>query len=103
MHDEMAFGEHAKLLTLLANEKRLLIASHLLGAELSVNELADKVGLSQSALSQHLARFRAARVVTTRREAQTIYYSTSDDSIRRVLETVGEIFARDASPAAKST
>jgi len=68
-----------------------------------VNELADKVGLSQSALSQHLARFRAARVVTTRREAQTIYYSTSDDSIRRVLETVGEIFARDAGPAAKST
>lgn len=92
MHDDSAFAEQAKLLALLANEKRLLIASHILSGELSVNELAEKVGLSQSALSQHLAKFRAAKVVTTRRDAQTIYYSTSHVGVRKLLEVVSQIF-----------
>ncbi len=102
MHSDTEFVEEAKLLTLLANEKRLLIASHILRAELSVNELAEKVGLSQSALSQHLARFRAARVVTTRRDAQTIYYSTSDHGIRRVLEALEQILAKDVRKTARA-
>jgi DNA-binding transcriptional ArsR family regulator len=85
------------LLTLLANEKRLAIASHILREVLSVNELAEKVGLSQ-----HLARFRAARVVTTRRDAQTIYYSTSDHGIRKLLEAVEQILAKDVRQTAKA-
>jgi len=92
MHDDSAFAEQAKLLALLANEKRLLIASNILSGELSVNELAEKVGLSQSALSQHLAKFRAAKVVTTRRDAQTIYYSTSHVGVRKLLEVVSQLF-----------
>lgn len=92
MNDDTAFVAQAKLLALLANEKRLLIASHLLDDELSVNELADKVGLSQSSLSQHLARFRAVNAVTTRREAQTVYYSTSHEGVQKILEVLEQLF-----------
>ncbi|MBW9114025.1 winged helix-turn-helix transcriptional regulator [Rhizobium cauense] len=94
MRDDTAFVEQASLLSLLANEKRLLIAAHILDEELSVNELAEKVGLSQSALSQHLAKFRAAKVVTTRRDAQTVYYSTSHPGVRKILEVLGQLFER---------
>jgi DNA-binding transcriptional ArsR family regulator len=94
MSDDTAVAAQTKLLALLANEKRLLIASHLLDNEISVNELADKVGLSQSALSQHLAKFRAAKAVTTRRDAQTVYYSTSHEGVQKILELLGQLFER---------
>ncbi len=92
MNDDIAVAAQAKLLALLANEKRLLIASYLLDDELSVNELADKVGLSQSSLSQHLAKFRSAKAVTTRRDAQTVYYSTSHEGVQRILEVLEQLF-----------
>lgn len=99
MNDDTAFAAQAKLLALLSNEKRLLIAAHMLDEELSVNELAEKVGLSQSALSQHLAKFRAANAVTTRRDAQTVYYSTSHEGVQKILELLGQLF--DRQPATK--
>lgn len=89
---DASFVEKAKLLALLGNDKRLLIASLISREELSVGELADKVGLSQSSLSQHLAKFREAKAVTTRRDAQTVYYSTTHTGVRKILETVDEIF-----------
>ena len=92
MTDDLDFAEQAKLLALLANEKRLLIASCILNEELNVRDLAEKVGLSQSALSQHLARFREAGVVETRRDAQTIYYSSSDSGIRRIIQALNQIY-----------
>ncbi|WP_296435892.1 MULTISPECIES: ArsR/SmtB family transcription factor [unclassified Rhizobium] len=92
MNEKTAIAARAELLALLANEKRLLIASHILNRELSVNELAEKVSLSQSALSQHLAKFRAAKAVTTRRDAQTVYYSTSHEGVQKVLEVLKELF-----------
>src|SRR5450759_5672497 len=71
---ERKASEAAQLLKLLANENRLLILCRLvLARELSVNDLADAVGLSQSALSQHLAKMRAEGLLATRREAQTVY------------------------------
>lgn len=71
-------GTDAKrFLALFSNEKRLQIISHLAVGETSVGNLADFVGLSQSAISQHLAKLRAAGVVTTRRDKQTIYYSAN--------------------------
>ncbi|OCJ12890.1 transcriptional regulator [Rhizobium sp. AC44/96] len=94
MNDDTALAAQAKLLALLANEKRLLIASHILDEEMSVNELAEKVGLSQSALSQHLAKFRAAKAVTTRRDAQTVYYSTSHEGVQKILEVLEQLFER---------
>jgi len=67
-------GEAAALLKALANEQRLMILCNLIEGPLSVGELNEKVTLSQSALSQHLAVLRESNVVTTTREAQSIRY-----------------------------
>ena len=82
----------AAFLKLLANQYRLMILSALIGKELSVGQLNDKVPLSQSALSQHLATLRNADVVATRREAQTIYYSLRDPRVIKVVEVLKDIF-----------
>jgi len=66
----------ADVLSAMGNGKRLLILSNLApGGEISVNELAKRVGLGQNAVSYHLAMLRHVRLVTTRRDQQTIYYS----------------------------
>ena len=67
--------EAGALLKAMANEKRLFILCHLLQGEQSVGEMEELLDLSQSALSQHLARLRVSKIVKTRRSAQTIYYS----------------------------
>ncbi|MGX1307763.1 DNA-binding transcriptional ArsR family regulator [Amorphus suaedae] len=82
----------ATLLAALANEKRLLVLCLLLGGELSVTTLADEVGLSQSAMSQHLAKMRALGLVAGRRDAQTIYYHIASDELRQVMRTLAEIY-----------
>jgi len=74
------------LLKALSNEKRLLIVCALYKGEKSVGELEEIVDLSQSALSQHLARLRRDKVVLTRRVAQTIYYSLDDHATDKVLQ-----------------
>jgi DNA-binding transcriptional ArsR family regulator len=84
----------AALLSLLANGKRLTIVEALLDKEMSVGAIAEKVDLSQSALSQHLAKLRSMNLVETRRDRQMIYYSCKSDSVRRLLETLEEIFAK---------
>jgi DNA-binding transcriptional ArsR family regulator len=79
-------GDAAALLKALANEQRLVILCQLMSAgELSVGALCDRVGLSQSALSQHLARLREQALVTFRREAQTLYYRVSDPRAEQLL------------------
>jgi DNA-binding transcriptional ArsR family regulator len=80
------------LLKALSNEHRLMILCKLAIGEWSVGELEEVVGLSQSALSQHLARLRRDNLVKTRREAQTIYYSLAGEEASRVIETVYEVF-----------
>jgi DNA-binding transcriptional ArsR family regulator len=84
----------AALLSLLANGKRLTIVEHLLDNEMTVGAIAEKVSLSQSALSQHLAKLRSMNLVETRRDRQMIYYSCKSPSVRRLLETLEEIFAK---------
>lgn len=88
--------EVADLLKVLANSHRLLILCELNGGERSVSELESVVPLSQSALSQHLAKLREHNVVTTRREAQTIYYALSDKRVRRVMATLHSQFCGPA-------
>lgn len=80
------------LLKALANEKRLMIVCILSQGEKNVGELEQFVGLSQSALSQHLARLRRDGVVETRREAQTIYYSIKDKAVSKLLHCMTEIY-----------
>lgn len=86
--------EAAEFLQLLGNDKRLLILCELMAAgEMPVNMLADAVGLSQSALSQHLSKLRADDLVRTRRESRTIYYSLSRDvRVKRALALLKQLF-----------
>jgi len=90
---ESRAAEAATLLRVLANEQRLLILCHLLTAgELTVSALGDQVNLSQSALSQHLARLRDEGVVTNRREAQSLFYRVADARTERVLALLRDIY-----------
>lgn len=85
----------AHVLKALANEKRLIILYALNDGEKNVSQLQEIAGISQSALSQHLAKLREENIVKTRRDAQTIYYSINCKivhSILTFLETVrGEL------------
>jgi ArsR family transcriptional regulator len=83
----------ARLLRALANERRLLVLCDLVAAgEKSVNDLAANVGLSQSALSQHLALLRDEGLVTTRRAGTVIYYRLADPKAEAVLHTLHRLF-----------
>jgi DNA-binding transcriptional ArsR family regulator len=83
----------AALLTVLGNGKRLVIMSHLMEQEMSVGAIAQKVSLSQSALSQHLAKLRGSDLVETRRDRQMIYYSCKSEPVRHLLKTLDSIYS----------
>ncbi len=86
-------AEAADMLKLLAHEGRLLILCHLVvEGELSVGVLAERVGLSQSALSQHLAKMWDAGLVVRRRESQTVFYRIGDARVSRILSTLKDIY-----------
>ncbi len=93
----------SRLLKALSNEHRLLVLCQLAGGEHSVGELERLVGLSQSALSQHLARLRRDGLVRTRREAQTIYYSLAGNEASRIIDVLYDMYcaraARRSDPA----
>lgn len=89
---EASAGEAAQLLRALGNERRLMILCQLADGERSVGALLPLVGLSQSALSQHLAVLREEGVVATRRVAQTVWYRIDDPAALRVVATLAEIF-----------
>ncbi|PDV87566.1 transcriptional regulator [Rhizobium sp. H4] len=94
-----AFDIEATFLSAMGNAKRLHILHLLTEGEVSVTDLADEVGLSQSSTSQHLAILREHGLVQTRRAAQTIYYSLQSDTARTMLDTLADIFgSRSHSP-----
>jgi len=84
--------EAASLLRAMSNEHRLMILCRLGAAEASVGELQADIGLSQSALSQHLAILRDRGLVATRRERQTIYYRLSDPAVLQIIQTLMTIY-----------
>ena len=87
----------AAFLSLIGNEKRLLMMNHLADGEMSVGTLAEKVQLSQSALSQHLAKLRAFGLVETRRDRQMVYYSCRSAAVRELLELLDGLLATGSS------
>ncbi|MEY4092720.1 MAG: hypothetical protein RLZZ496_1902 [Pseudomonadota bacterium] len=89
--------EAEAFLKAMANRYRLMILCNLHQGERSVTKLQESVGLSQSALSQHLARLRADGLVTTRRESQTIYYSLATQN---VSELIGLLYRLYCAPGA---
>jgi DNA-binding transcriptional ArsR family regulator len=79
----------------MCNEHRLVILCQLFERERSVGELVRIIGVSQSALSQHLARLRRDDLVCTRRDAQTIYYGLASGEARCVIATLYEIYCEE--------
>jgi len=91
------FGRHAAeavgLLKALASEPRLLVLCYLGEAgEMSAGDLTEQVGLSQSALSQHLAKLREEGLVATRKEAQTVFYRVCDPKAEQLLALLHDLF-----------
>jgi ArsR family transcriptional regulator len=90
---EVSATEAAGVLKSLSNEKRLMILCKLLEeGEMSVLPIAEAVGLGQSALSQHLARMRAEKIVDFRRDGQTLYYRIADPKVAQLLKSLKSIF-----------
>ena len=89
---QAAAGQASRLLKALSNEKRLMILCRLGEEELPVSALVQASGLSQSALSQHLALLRDEGLVATRREGQSIFYRIADPAVVRVIATLADIF-----------
>ncbi len=87
----------SELLKVMANQSRLMILCNLLDGEKSVQQLQGHVGLSQSALSQQLAILRGQRLVSTRREAQSVYYSLASEEAETLIGTLYEIYCNDKS------
>lgn len=84
------------LLKVMANENRLFILCNLLEGEASVNELAERVCLGQSALSQHLALLRKEGFVQTRKESQTVYYSLSSPNVKQMMMLLKDMYATES-------
>ena len=90
LHDK---ASHAvELLKAMANEWRLMILCQLADGEKTVSELQAILGLSQSALSQHLAVLRRERIVSARKHAQSVSYSLAGNDAPRVMSTLHEVF-----------
>lgn len=84
--------EASDLLKTLANTSRLQVLCALVTREHTVGELEILTGLSQSAISQHLARMRQEEIVSTRRDAQKIFYSLCKAEVRAILETLHGLY-----------
>jgi len=93
---ELHASDAAGLMKALGNESRLMILCVLAEGERSVSDLNTIVPLSQSALSQQLARLRQQKLVTTRRESQTIYYSLAEGPADRVINLLHDIYCGSA-------
>lgn len=89
---EASAAEAAAMLKALASQRRLMVLCRLGSGELSVSALQGALGISQSALSQHLAVLRGEGIVTTRRDGQTIYYRIADPAAGRIIETLASIY-----------
>ena len=93
LHQLVANATEAEsFMKLLANKNRLMILCSLIEKECSVSEINLRIPLGQSALSQHLATLRKHNIVKTRRDAQSIYYSVSDQRVKAIIATLYQCF-----------
>lgn len=96
-------AEAESFLKALANRHRLMVLCELHKGELSVTTLQQRIGLSQSSLSQHLARLREDELVKTRRVSQTIYYSLANANVSRVIGLLYELFCAERCASGSET
>ena len=90
LHDVAAHA--VVLLKAMANESRLMILCQLSEGEKTVSELQSLLGLSQSALSQHLAVLRRERMVTARKQGQSVSYSIFGEDATAIMKTLHQVF-----------
>lgn len=86
--------EVASVLKLLANPKRLLILCHLQDGPCTVTDLQEKVGLSQSALSQHLAKMRADGLVSVIKKGTYAHYQIADASVKKIIALLYVLYCK---------
>lgn len=86
-------ASEARLLRHLSNEARLEILAIISERETCVSAIATRLDMSQSAVSQHLARLRDHGLIVSRREAQTIYYRCANPGVLRLLDALDEVFS----------
>lgn len=92
----------AAMLRAIGNERRLMVLCKLVEwGEANVTSLAAAVGLSQSALSQHLARMREEKIVTFRRDSQTLWYRVADARLEQLLSLLHRLYCRQQPTATK--
>jgi len=94
-HHPQFIETSAALLNALCNASRLQILTILCEGEISVAPLSKRIGLSQSALSQHLSKLRDVKLVETRRDAQTVYYRCESTAVAKILATLSAFFDPD--------
>ena len=87
-------GAAAAMMSALSHEARLRVLCDLVEGERMAGELVERSGLSQSALSQHLARLREQGLVATRRDGQAIFYSIADPDAARILAVLHDIYCK---------
>ena len=93
---EKKAADVAALLKAMANGRRLMVLCKLVErGEMTVGDLADEVGLSSSALSQHLAKLRDEGIVTFRRDSQTLWYRIADPRTEALLAALYELFCKE--------
>ena len=92
LHDMAAHA--VELLKAMANEWRLMILCQLSEGEKTVSELQEILGLSQSALSQHLAVLRREKIVRARKDAQSVFYSLSGSDASKVMQSLHDVFCK---------
>jgi len=88
-------AQAVKLLKAVSNERRLIILCHLLEGEMSVGEINEKLDLSQSALSQHLALLRKHKLVKTRKEAQTVFYRLNSAEAEALIVLMHKLYCSE--------
>lgn len=92
-------GRVSGLMKSISNENRLMILCQLVDGEKSVGEIARKLDMRDSSTSQQLALLRKDRLVETRREGQTVYYSVTDEDVRKLIEFLYMQFCRQPNNA----
>lgn len=91
-----AAGNASELLKSMSNRHRLLILCQLIESEKSVGQLSAFLGIRSSTVSQHLALMREEKLVTTRRDGQTIWYQIESQPARRIIEVLYQTFCNEA-------
>jgi DNA-binding transcriptional ArsR family regulator len=95
MPDSGGVEEATAVMGLLSHPDRLKVLCHLtMDGELSVGQLLERIDLSGSALSQHLAKLRKQGLVATRKERQTVYYRVGRGDVGKILETLYGLYCR---------